>query len=212
MKEMKFLRKISLMILMLVVSLTTFCYAPKKVFADNLTSLEVIGYENSLDPAFNPNVYNYSIKIPNNELDLYFNYEKENSADSVTITGNRYLKNSTGLITIKVGNNKSYNISFSREDLSLNYDYSCTKDVQYFNTPIAGRYILETWGAQGAGYDLPGNTYASYGGKGGYSKGVIKLKTSDEINGPFKTRIGLETNQNYQIDMIVPENVIIKKS
>ena len=38
----------------------------------------------------------------------------------------------------------------------------------------------------------------------------IKLKTSDEINGPFKTRIGLETNQNYQIDMIVPENVIIK--
>ena len=94
MKEMRFLRKISLMILMLVATLTTFCYAPKKVFAGNLTSLEVIGYENSLDPVFDPNVYNYSIKIPNNELDLYFNYEKENNADSVTITGNRYLKNS----------------------------------------------------------------------------------------------------------------------
>ena len=38
----------------------------------------------------------------------------------------------------------------------------------------------------------------------------IKIETSNEIKSSFDTRIGLKTNQNYQINIVVPENVIIK--
>ena len=166
-------KKISFIFTILVCTLIVFCFPIKIVKADNLSSLEIINYENKMTPSFDPDVYDYSIKIPSNEIDLYFKYEKVTQSDNVIITGNRYLKKSTGTITIKVGSNKTYNINYSREDLDASYDYSCTKNVQYFYPPVGGRYVLETWGAQGAGYDLPGNSYASYGGKGGYSKGII---------------------------------------
>lgn len=48
------------------------------------------------------------------------------------------------------------------------YNYSYTGGVQQVTLP-AGRYKLEVWGAQGGG---------SYGGKGGYSVGILSLTSS----------------------------------
>lgn len=41
----------------------------------------------------------------------------------------------------------------------------------------AGKYKLEVWGARGGGYQ-DGNTSAGYGGKGGYSCGVLQLQSN----------------------------------
>ena len=37
------------------------------------------------------------------------------------------------------------------------------------------------------------------------------IKTSGEIKGSFETRIGLKTNQNYQIEIVIPKNTFIKE-
>lgn len=50
-------------------------------------------------------------------------------------------------------------------------DVSYSGGVQRYEIPFTGLYQLEVWGAQGGGYN-------SYGGKGGYSKGYIKLSKS----------------------------------
>ena len=39
----------------------------------------------------------------------------------------------------------------------------------------------------------------------------IDIKSSEDIKPPFKTRIGLETNQNYELNIVVPKNVFLKQ-
>lgn len=39
----------------------------------------------------------------------------------------------------------------------------------------------------------------------------VNIKTSGEIKDSFETRIGLRTNQNYRIDMVIPKNTFIKE-
>ena len=55
------------------------------------------------------------------------------------------------------------------------YNYSYTGNVQSVTLP-AGRYRLETWGAQGGSYNT-----SIIGGLGGYSKGELTLNNSDTL-------------------------------
>ena len=50
----------------------------------------------------------------------------------------------------------------------------CTQSVEEFTAPVAGKYKLECWGAQGFGYN-------GYPGFGGYAVGSINLSRLDSI-------------------------------
>ena len=67
---------------------------------------------------------------------------------------------------------------------SWDFNYNGTDgtdgSVQEFIVPVAGTYKLETWGAQGASYEIDNNVYN--GGYGGYSTGTINLNSGDIIS------------------------------
>ena len=175
MKQKNFYAKFTLIISMLVVTLTLFCFDIKNVKADNLTSLDAIKYPNSLTPSFNPNTYDYTISIPKTEIDLLFNYTKENLDDEVNITNNKYLKNDTGLITIVVSGTK-YKITYNKVDASsFVNNYSFTNGVQIFTSKLSGRSHLELWGASDS-------TNTSLAGYGAYTSGYLDLKCEDTQN------------------------------
>jgi len=58
-------------------------------------------------------------------------------------------------------------------------DFACTESIQTFTAPIAGKYKIETWGAQG------GDDLLSYGdilgGRGGYASGVTSLSAGQTV-------------------------------
>lgn len=61
------------------------------------------------------------------------------------------------------------------------FDFQFTNDVQTV-TLSPGRYLLECWGSQGAGFNvLSTATDAGIGGKGGYSKGILNLYEDTDI-------------------------------
>ena len=113
-------------IVKLVVILLSFCVFNTSVKAGNLSSLKVVGYENDLTPTFDANTYEYSINIPNEEIDLIFNYTKENASDEVIVTNNLRLINTTGTAVINVSGTE-YRINYTKVDGSIyneNFAYS----------------------------------------------------------------------------------------
>ena len=81
---------------------------------------------------------------------------------------------------------KAGNISEKETELTTArvpvYNFEYTGAVQTFKVPATGNYKLEVWGAQGGDGLNPENQYSNeigYGGRGGYSKGVIKLSEGD---------------------------------
>ncbi len=79
-------------------------------------------------------------------------------------------------LTYNVAKNaeKSQDVNIQRDGKNLGWVYSYTGKVQTFDTPDAGTYKLEVWGAQGGT-----NVYGT-GGKGGYSVGE-KIITKGKI-------------------------------
>ena len=63
--------------------------------------------------------------------------------------------------------------------------YTCTENVDVFDAPNTGIYVLEAWGAQGGNVSdniKDNNTIsATEGGKGGYSYGIINLNAGDKV-------------------------------
>jgi hypothetical protein len=57
--------------------------------------------------------------------------------------------------------------------------FSYTGNPQEFVVPVQGKYKLEVWGAEGGGDHL--QQYLGPSGKGGYSTGVVELKSSDKL-------------------------------
>lgn len=75
-------------------------------------------------------------------------------------------------------NSERFIINLSDDNNFLNLtrhyeDFDFTGDVQTFEAPLDGTYILEIWGAQG------GDDHLALGGRGGYSKGEKNLKVGD---------------------------------
>ncbi len=64
-------------------------------------------------------------------------------------------------------------------EINEEFVFSYTGDSQEFIAPVQGKYKLEVWGAEGGGDHQQSNLGPS--GKGGYSTGVIQLKTSEKL-------------------------------
>ena len=59
------------------------------------------------------------------------------------------------------------------------YLFSYTGNFQEFVAPAQGKYKLEVWGAEGGGDHL--QQYLGPSGKGGYSTGIVELKSNDKL-------------------------------
>lgn len=151
-----------------------------------LKSLEVyttnhdVLYE--LTPEFSYSVYNYNITLPYNEIDLDIVTDVYDDEAKVTITGDKLMIAKSGDIVITVNEpnviNKVYKIHYEKEAadaIKATYDYNYSGNYETFIAPYTGIYSIELWGAQGGG------TTSLIGGRGGYTKGEIKLNKDDKL-------------------------------
>jgi len=69
--------------------------------------------------------------------------------------------------------NGNINMNITIKKKVTNFDY--TGGEQTYTVPVDGYYLLESWGAQG------GNTIQKIGGYGGYSAGIVYLKSSTTL-------------------------------
>ena len=64
-------------------------------------------------------------------------------------------------------------------------NYSCEEEVKTYTVTLAGKYILEAWGAQGGSVSsntgTKGTVQAVEGGRGGYSYEIVNLNAGDQI-------------------------------
>ena len=183
-----------LFIFMLIISLTFFNLNKSHteeitntiLFDSNdtkLSSLTIYGYESSL--SFDSDTLDYSIQIFSNTYNLNIDAVPNDSSAKVTITGNEYLINNTGTVTIRVSNGKTsdtvYSIFYEKSLTSQVYSFPARASTK-FTTPSNGTYLLEVWGARGGnrtGYGGYTRAYAdlykdqvlyvTVGGQGAYS-------------------------------------------
>ena len=112
--------------------------------------------------------------IPNKKIYEIKDLEKEQIIElaSINSTFNKHSSNLT-LDNASVSNLVIDKTSSINENEKWNYNYTGVEEV--FTAPSTGRYLLETWGAQGG-------SYGSYtGGFGGYSTGVITLYKDTDL-------------------------------
>ena len=95
-------------------------------------------------------------------------------------------------LALKDGNSLNKEVSLCRYKVGYVWNFDYTGREQEFTTPCSGNYKLETWGAQGGGYDNN-----KYGGYGGYSIGNVNLPNSKS----FYIYVGGKGGQgSYEID------------
>ena len=109
------------------------------------------------------------------------NQVQPNGTKAVGHSGHGYAR-----ITL-ISKNSFYKLDNKKDSyVGKEWHYDYTGAVQNFTTPIAGKYKIELWGAQGTGA----------GGKGGYTSGIINL----ELNTSLKIYVG---GQNSTSDYTV---------
>ena len=155
-------------------------------FGDNehsskLKNIEISGYADVLNPEFNPLVNEYTIEIPSNEITLNIETETFDSEANVEVSGNEFLSNKKGQISIAVTEpnveKTIYIINYKKIIVGKNL-FEYTGDYQTFTVPVTGKYKIETWGAQGGSAKYTTNYD---GGKGAYASGSIDLKKNDKL-------------------------------
>ena len=164
-------------------------YADEIIDSSKLSSLSIkkldsyssdpTGYETNLSPAFDSETTSYTLSLPTEVIDLNIITETVSEGATVTVTGNKYMKNTTGTITITVSNpnaesDTTYTITYTKDITDslagTAQTFGYTGDVQVFTTTAtAAWYKIELWGAQG-GHINRTNTNG-----GGYTKGEILL-------------------------------------
>ena len=168
-------------------------------YSTKLNKLIVEGYESDLSPKFNPNQLDYLINIFPNVMELNIKTELLDENSKVKIENNKYLKNNTGVITITVTNpyieETIYKINYIKTTPKSEYNFDYTGSEQEFTAPVAGKYKIELWGAQG------GTTNSSYIPTGGYTSGIIKFNKNKKIyvyvgNNPVYTSSSCYTSNN----------------
>lgn len=168
----------------------TYTIKAKRVLKPNdhsseLSNLIVKGYEDTFNPEFHPLTKTYNLNIIINDIDVDIITEVFDDEAKVEITGNKYIKNSAGTITIKVTEPHTtpttYIINYTKEQIPTDmpdiYNFDYTGGEQVFNPPVTGDYLLETWGSAGG---VPTSSDLT-GAVGGYSKGTIKLYQNEDI-------------------------------
>jgi hypothetical protein len=101
----------------------------------------------------------------------------------VTIAGADRILGSSGIITITVSDPSGtvadtvYTITVTKDLTSTDdiWDFTYTGSLQEFTAPVAGNYLLESWGAQGGRYAT------NKGGMGAYTSGKIFLNASEKL-------------------------------
>ncbi len=131
---------------------------------------------------FKPNTYYYEFKVLNEVTEFTPTVETENGVTYIIQDHSLKVGKNTIFIEAKKDGYEStiYEFQITREyketgSISDGFGYS-TNHYQEFVAPYDGMYKLEVWGAEGGAGDS-----ASVGGKGGYSKGYIKLESGDKL-------------------------------
>ena len=144
-----------------------------------MKKLNIEDFEETIEPDFHPLTNEYNISILTDTLIVNFQPETYDSNAIVTIQGNEMMIDDIGTITVTVTEehvpSTTYTINYEKKPEVFNpeqFDY--IGDEQTFVIPENGYYKLETWGAQGGSV-----TNVLYGGYGGYSSGIVKLKKDD---------------------------------
>ena len=167
--------------------------AMRDSFGDNehsskLKNIEISGYTDVLNPEFNPLVNEYTIEIPSNEITLNIETETFDSEANVEVSGNEFLSNKKGQISIAVTEpnveKTIYIINYKKIIVGKNL-FEYTGKEQVYTVPVTGKYKIELWGAQG------GDFKELKGGRGSYSTGNIYLNKSQilyiNVGGTGKT-------------------------
>ena len=144
--------------------------------SNKLSILKIAGYDSSLDPRYDPLTDTYGLDILESELYLDITTDVFDPEATVTVTGADLMLQPSGTITITVhephiAEDQIYTISYLRVNQSFVDDYSFTGEYQTFVAPKNGKYLVELWGAQGG----------SNGGKGAYTKGLLRLEADEKV-------------------------------
>ena len=157
--------------------------AMRDSFGDNehsskLKNIEISGYADVLNSEFNPLVNEYTIEIPSNEITLNIETETFDSEANVEVSGNEFLSNKKGQISIVVTEpnveKTIYIINYKKIIVGKNL-FEYTGKEQVYTVPVTGKYKIELWGAQG------GDFKELKGGRGSYSTGNIYLNKSQVL-------------------------------
>ena len=153
----------------LMISLILFCVLPTIVdAAPVLTNLDIIDYNDDLNPSFASNVYEYNIRLYNNAIDLNINATSE-PGSTINIINNKYIKDNSGTVYIDVTDGTEttrYTIHYIKNKVleSSGRIFSYTGNYQTFTVPETTTYKIQLWGGYGFGT-----------GYGAYTEGKIKL-------------------------------------
>ncbi len=122
--------------------------------------------------------YEISEIIEKSYSNVNIKYEIIDLKVSDIIIGNTTHKFKIKLTTISNENNQTIiNLKYIFKEVKNYWDFTYTGNIQVFNVPYTGKYLLEVWGAQG-GTNAVKN---AEGGVGGYSSGVISLENVDKL-------------------------------
>ena len=154
-----------------------------------LKNLQIDRYD--LNEDFYANKTNYTVNIFDVEIDLVVNSFKFDNDATVTVTGNRYISNNTGVVTVTVKHDPVdgetiadtvYTIAYTKITPSMTpVEFTYTGEYQKWTTPFAAKYRIEAYGASGGGGSVNAHTTASAGGLGGYAAGTYKILKGKDL-------------------------------
>ncbi|MDE6285145.1 MAG: cadherin-like beta sandwich domain-containing protein, partial [Bacilli bacterium] len=146
-----------------------------------LKSLSIAG--GTIVGDFDPNKTEYTLEMNENARELQVNAVSWFDDAVITVTEPRYvgLNDNTLTVTVELEGTAptTYTFNISRisapaTDQVTGFNY--TGNYQTYVAPYTGNYKLEVWGAQG-GY----RSSSSYGGKGGYAAGTLRLNQGQTL-------------------------------
>ena len=143
----------------------------------NVAKLNNIEFE-GIDFQFESDIFYYEINVPF-QMNRITETVDANSGVSYRVNNQNLLpgENKIVITATEDGKNDSeyiFKINRSSIDEREKGGFDYTGEEQTFTAPEDGKYLLEVWGAQGA------EKTVGRGGYGGYSSGVVELKT-DEV-------------------------------
>ncbi len=120
-----------------------------------------------------------------NDITCSYHYSGKVFTNGVMKNGTQDIPTYDGTGTMKGNTGNGYaKISYIPEPEDEKTEFGYTGDYQTFIAPTTGKYKLETWGASGGNtYDFAEDTLSdhAFGGRGGYSSGVIELKKNEVL-------------------------------
>lgn len=162
--------------------------------SDRTTLLEKLVVKNEsadLTPRFrpitnyDPNNKTYEVEVLSGQVNMELDYKAFDSEKGATVAvaGDKYLSDS-GYVTLTVSEDgladTVYRIHYTKVAADVNFEADCTGAVKHIPILANGFYELQVWGASG-GRNMQDGRHTTYGGYGGYSKGIAELKKGTDL-------------------------------